>query len=72
MSRSTLNRKLKALTNQTINQFIQSARLNRAVDLIRQQSGTIAEIGFQTGFRSTAYFVKCFKDKFGVTPGKFE
>jgi signal transduction histidine kinase/DNA-binding response OmpR family regulator len=72
MSRSTLNRKLKALTNQTINQFIQSARLNRAADLIRQKSGTVAEIGFQTGFRSTAYFVKCFKDKFGVTPGKFE
>ena len=72
MSRSTLNRKLRALTNQTINQFIQSARLNRAADLLRQQSGTVAEIGFQTGFRSTAYFVKCFKDKFGVTPGKFE
>lgn len=72
MSRSTLNRKLRALTNQTINQFIQSARLNRAADLLRQQSGTVAEIGFQMGFRSTAYFVKCFKDKFGVTPGKFE
>ena len=72
MGRSTLNRKLKSLTNQTTNQFIQAARLNRAADLLRQQSGTVAEIAFQTGFRSTAYFVKCFKDKFGVTPGKFE
>lgn len=71
MSRSNLNRKLRALVNQSANQFIQSIRLQRAADLLRQQAGTVGEVAFQTGFSSTAYFVKCFKDKYGQTPGSF-
>ena len=71
MSRPHLNRKLRALVNQSTNQFIQSVRLQRAADLLRQQSGTVSEIAFQTGFSSTAYFIKCFKDKYGETPGSF-
>lgn len=71
MSRTNLNRKLRALVNQSSNQFIQSVRLQCAADLLRQQSGTVAEIALQTGFSSTAYFVKCFKEKYGQTPGAF-
>ena len=71
MSRPQLNRKLRALVNQSTNQFIQSIRLQRAADLLRKQSGTVAEIAFQTGFSSTAYFIKCFKGKYGETPGSF-
>jgi signal transduction histidine kinase/DNA-binding response OmpR family regulator len=71
MSRPNLNRKLRALINQSTNQFIQSIRLQRAADLLQQQSGTVAEIALETGFSSTAYFIKCFKDKYGETPGNF-
>jgi signal transduction histidine kinase/DNA-binding response OmpR family regulator len=69
MSKPNLNRKLRALLNQSTNQFIQAIRLQRASDLLNRQSGTVAEVAFQTGFRSTAYFVKCFKEKYGYTPG---
>ena len=69
MSRPNLNRKFRALINQSTNQFIQSVRLQRAADLLRQGAGSVSEIAFQTGFSSTAYFVKCFKDHFGETPG---
>jgi signal transduction histidine kinase/DNA-binding response OmpR family regulator len=71
MSRPNLNRKLRALLNQSTNQFIQSVRLQRAADLLRQRTGTVAEIAYQTGFSSPAYFIKCFKDHFGETPGQF-
>jgi signal transduction histidine kinase/DNA-binding response OmpR family regulator len=71
MSRPNLNRKLRALVNQSTNQFIQSVRLQRAADLLSQQAGTVSDIAFQTGFGSTAYFVKCFKEQFGETPGAF-
>lgn len=71
ISRPNLNRKLRALVNQSSNQFIQSVRLQRAADLLRQQAATVAEIAFQTGFGSTAYFVKCFKEQFGETPGSY-
>ena len=69
MSRPNLNRKFRALINQSSNQFIQSVRLQRAADLLRQGAGSVSEIAFRTGFSSTAYFVKCFKDHFGETPG---
>jgi signal transduction histidine kinase/DNA-binding response OmpR family regulator len=71
MSRPHLNRKLRALVNQSTNQFIQSVRLQRAASLLRQQAGNVSEIAFQTGFSSTAYFSKCFKEKYGETPGSF-
>lgn len=69
MSRSNLNRKLRALVNQSTNQFIQSVRLQRASELLEQQAGTVSEIAFKTGFGSTAYFIKCFKEQYGETPG---
>ncbi|MFK7971179.1 MAG: ATP-binding protein [Bacteroidia bacterium] len=71
MSKANLNRKLRALTSQSTNKFIQSIRLQRAADLLKQKAGTVSDIAFQTGFSSTAYFVKCFKDQFGVTPGNY-
>lgn len=71
MSRPNLNRKFRALVNQSTNQFIQSVRLQRAADLLRQQAGTVSEIAFQTGFGSPTYFVKCFRERFGETPGSY-
>lgn len=72
ISKATLNRKLRALLDQSANDFVKSIRLQRAADLLTQQAGTVSEIAFQTGFRSTAYFIKSFKDYFGVTPGNYQ
>ncbi len=69
ISKSNLNNKLRALINQSTNQLIQSVRLQRALNLLEQKAGTVSEVAHQTGFKSTAYFIKCFKDKYGKTPG---
>lgn len=71
LSRSQLNRKLKALTDYSANKFIQSYRLQRAKELLEKKEGNVSEIAMETGFKSTAYFVKCFGDKYGKTPGSF-
>jgi len=68
MSRSQLHRKLKALLDQSPNQFIRSFRLHRAHDLLKQQSATASEIAYQVGFSSPSYFTKCFHEQFGYTP----
>ncbi len=70
MSRVHLNRKLKALTDYSANKFIQAYRLEQALLLLQQGAGNVSEIAFQTGFGSTAYFVKCFREKYGKTPGE--
>jgi signal transduction histidine kinase/DNA-binding response OmpR family regulator len=70
MSRVHLNRKLKALTDLSANKFIQAYRLEQALILLQEGAGNVSEIAFQTGFGSTAYFVKCFREKYGKTPGE--
>lgn len=69
LSRSQLNRKLKALTDQSPNKVIQSFRLQKAKEMLQQGTGNVSEVAMQTGFNSTAYFIKCFGDKYGQTPG---
>lgn len=68
MSRSQIHRKLQALTNQSATQFIRSYRLNRAMDLIRQNAGSVSEIAYSVGFSSPSYFNRCFMQHFGCTP----
>jgi PAS domain S-box-containing protein len=71
LSQSQIYRKLRALTNHSTAQVIQSVRLRRAADLLRQKAGTIAEIAYSVGFSSQAYFTKCFRERFGYTPLKY-
>ncbi len=68
MSRSQIHRKLHALTNQSATQFIRGFRLKRALDMIRQNAGSISEIGYWVGFSSPAYFSKVFLEEYGFTP----
>ncbi len=72
LSRSQLHRKIQALTDQSPSVFIRSLRLKRAVDLIEQKAATINEIAYQTGFSSPAYFRKCFREQFGVSPKEYQ
>jgi AraC-like DNA-binding protein len=56
LSQSTIHRKLKAIARQSISQFIRETRLKRAMELLRLQAGSVAEIAFGVGFSSTTYF----------------
>ncbi|MCB9341579.1 MAG: response regulator [Lewinellaceae bacterium] len=70
MSRSQLHRKLSALTGSSPNEIIRNMRLERARQMLEKKTGTVSEIAFLCGFTSPAYFIKCFKDHFGKTPGE--
>jgi DNA-binding response OmpR family regulator len=71
MSERTLNRKLKALTDETPNQLIISMRLNQAVKSLLSSDRTIAEISHELGFTSTSYFSRKFKQRFSQTPKEY-
>ncbi|MBN1480383.1 response regulator [candidate division KSB1 bacterium] len=71
-SRVHLNRKIRALTDQTAQQFIRTLRLKRAATLLQNRAGTVSEIAFQTGFGNPAHFAECFKALFGVTPSIYK
>jgi len=68
MSPSQLHRKLKALTGQSAIQFIRSARMHRAMELLEKNTGNIAETAYKVGFDDPAYFTRTFKAFFGEPP----
>lgn len=68
LSERQLQRKIKAITNKSPNQLIRSVRLHNAKELLLQQTASIADIAFQTGFSNPSYFSKCFKKEFGISP----
>jgi ligand-binding sensor domain-containing protein/signal transduction histidine kinase/DNA-binding response OmpR family regulator len=71
MSRVTLYRKIKALTNQTAIEFIRSVRLKRAAQLLEQNKLNVNEVAYMVGFLDIDYFRRCFKEEFGFTPKEF-
>lgn len=71
MSRSTLNRKLRALTGLSTNVFIRTLRLKRAAQLLEKKSATIVEIAYEVGFNNPSYFAECFRQQFGKPPSEW-
>ena len=71
MSRRNLERKLTSLTGESPVEIIKRIRLTRASKLILQKSGNISEIALEVGFSNPAYFSKCFREQFGITPFEY-
>ncbi|MEO9894272.1 helix-turn-helix domain-containing protein [Aurantibacter sp.] len=70
MSRSNLLRKIKKQTELSASQFIRKVRLEKGKELLKTSSLTISEISYQVGFGSTSYFIKCFREQYGYSPGE--
>ncbi|MCE1200074.1 MAG: response regulator, partial [Marinilabiliales bacterium] len=71
LSRSSLHRKLRALTNQSATEFVKFVRINKSIELIENGESNIDEICFKVGFNSHSYYSMCFKKQMGVTPSEY-
>ena len=72
MSRSTLYRKMRVITDIPVNDYIKQYRLNKAAKLIAEKSWPIAEVASMVGFNSLSYFSRCFHAQFGVSPKDYK
>ena len=70
MSRSNLLRKIKKDTQLSASQFIRQVRLQKGMEMLKQNTMTVSEISYQVGFGSTSYFIKCFREYYGHPPGE--
>lgn len=68
VSSATLYRKVFYLTGKSPQMFIRSYRLEKARQLLKANLGNVTEVCFKVGFTSTAYFTKCFKEKYNQLP----
>jgi signal transduction histidine kinase/DNA-binding response OmpR family regulator/ligand-binding sensor domain-containing protein len=71
LNRTHFYHKIKALTNQTPFEFFKNYRLKKAADLLVQKQLLVNEVYVITGFKSRTHFNKSFKEKYGITPGKY-
>jgi AraC-like DNA-binding protein len=72
ISRVQLYRKVKALMDCNVNDYINSTRLQKAKYYLQHEQLSISEVAFKTGFSSATYFSTAFKNKFGLTPTEFK
>ncbi len=70
ISRTQLHRKLKAIIGQSANELIQSIRLQKASEMLKNKSATISEIGYLVGFSGPSSFSRAFKQYFGHAPSE--
>lgn len=71
MSRTSFYNKIKALTDQAPADYIRIIKLNRAIQLLKEQKYTITEISEMTGFNDAKYFREVFKKYFKVSPTQY-
>lgn len=72
MSRSLLYKKIRAITDLNITDFINSFKLRKAVELIRGNKQPIADIALNVGFNDPKYFSRIFRKFYGMSPSEFQ
>lgn len=72
VSRVQLYRKVKALLDCSVTDYIVNRRLKKAKFLLINERYTIAEITYMVGFSSPNYFSTVFKSKYGMRPSEFK
>ena len=70
VSRSQLHRKVHAHNGNSTSQFIREYRLSKAIEMLKKNEATVAEIAYGVGFSSPTYFNSCFKEYYGYPPGE--
>ncbi len=72
MSRVHLYRKIKELTGSSPSEFFKIYKIKKSLPLLKAKNMSISEIAYSCGFSSPAYYSKCFKDVFNISPSDFQ
>ncbi|MCH5685874.1 DNA-binding response regulator [Niabella sp. W65] len=71
MSVPVLYKKMKAVTNLSVNDFIKSVKLQKAAELLRTTNMAVYEVCYAVGFQDRKHFSTEFKKKFGNSPKQY-
>lgn len=72
MSKATLYRKIKSISNFSPNELINITRLKRAAELLAEGNNKIYEVAQIVGFSSQTNFGRSFLKQFGMTPSEYQ
>ena len=61
----------QSIFGKTVNEYIRDVRLTRALNILLAGNKNVSEVVYELGLSSRSYFSKIFKEKYGVSPGKY-
>lgn len=70
-NKNYLNRYFKKGIGLSVNQYVQSVRIEKAKELLYSSHKQIKEIGYEVGFNDEKHFLKTFKKSTGMTPSQY-
>ncbi|WP_432671240.1 response regulator transcription factor [Flavobacterium sp. SM2513] len=71
ISKSTLDKRIRKLTNKNASKYVREFKLDYAIHLITLGEKNVQFLADETGFNSFSYFSTCFKDYSGISPSAF-
>jgi two-component system, cell cycle response regulator len=71
MSKPTLYRKIKSLSDLSPNELINITRLKKAAELLAEGGHKIYEVADKVGYASQTHFGRSFHKQFGMTPTEY-
>lgn len=71
MSETKLKQLFKQTFGDTIYNYYQKARMEKAAFLLKQAKHSVSEVGYELGFSNLSHFSRLFEKQYGITPKKF-
>lgn len=71
ISRSHLQRKLKAIAGATPGDYLRNYRLRKACQLLLETDMRVNEVAYSVGFSTASYFTRVFQKAYGILPKEF-
>jgi len=71
MGKTNLYKKVQALTNQSVADFVRTIRLKTAAKLLLTNEYSVSEVSFKVGFKDASHFIKSFTRQYKLTPKRF-
>lgn len=71
ISKASLYRKLKELTEKTPSEYIRYIKLKNTAALLKTSKASITEIMYKSGFSNKSYFFREFLKQYGCTPKEY-
>lgn len=69
LSPDYLSSLFKKTTGQTVSSYVRKTRLEASKEMLKKYA--TSEVAYYLGFCSESYFIKCFREQFGITPQKY-
>jgi len=72
MSQPKLRKLFKQTFGKSVFNYYQSARMQRAANLLKERSFSVSEVGYHLGFTNLGHFARAFEKEIGMTPKKYQ